>query len=417
MAEATPLLASSAPRRARAGALVLVGLGALSAGHLSRRSPGGAALAADNGGGCSPTNHVTHGQPCAASMISPATHHDSAELAGAAAAAAGGAAAGGAAAASSSAYALNRSYVGPDFFDGFEFFTAVDPTIGFVNYTSRETAAARGLINATASSVYMGVDDAHLGANATSRDSVRIESTATFSSGLFVLSLAHIPTGCGVWPAFWMTGTGDAWPMWGEWDIVEGFDRQSQVFSSIHTTSNCSEASVGDDAFSGSWVLGNRSATTDCSVAHGNPQDGCSQKGPNATLGAQFNAGGGGTYAAEWTSSGLSIWFWQAGAEPADLAARAPEPRSWGTPYSFFALGPDSCDPSHFRDMRIVFDLDLCGTCVNHLYGPKNAQSFHGSCPHIIETCPEFIKTNAKALAEAYWIVTALDVYSNSSAV
>ena len=197
--------------------------------------------------------------------------------------------------ASSSAYALNRSYVGPDFFDGFEFFTAVDPTIGFVNYTSRETAAARGLINATASSVYMGVDDKHLGANATSRDSVRIESTATFSSGLFVLSLAHIPTGCGVWPAFWMTGTGDAWPMWGEWDIVEGFDRQSQVFSSIHTTSNCSEASVGDDAFSGSWVLGNRSATTDCSVAHGSPQDGCSQKGPNATLGAQFNAGGGGT--------------------------------------------------------------------------------------------------------------------------
>jgi hypothetical protein len=47
------------------------------------------------------------------------------------------------------------------------------------------------------------------------RPSVRLESKQTFTEGLFVLDLTHIPTGCGIWPAFWTAGLSD-WPVDGE---------------------------------------------------------------------------------------------------------------------------------------------------------------------------------------------------------
>ena len=47
------------------------------------------------------------------------------------------------------------------------------------------------------------------------RPSVRLESRLTFTEGLFVIDLTHIPIGCGTWPAFWTVGLGD-WPVDGE---------------------------------------------------------------------------------------------------------------------------------------------------------------------------------------------------------
>jgi len=35
------------------------------------------------------------------------------------------------------------------------------------------------------------------------RPSVRIQTIKRYNSGLFIVDLAHVPVGYGVWPAFW----------------------------------------------------------------------------------------------------------------------------------------------------------------------------------------------------------------------
>lgn len=97
------------------------------------------------------------------------------------------------------------------FFEAFTFSTAADPTHGSVEFVDPITAAASKLIGYTfssttpnASSIYIGVDStaAH---PPNGRASVRITSKASYSPGtLLIADIAHMPTGCGTWPALWM---------------------------------------------------------------------------------------------------------------------------------------------------------------------------------------------------------------------
>lgn len=105
-------------------------------------------------------------------------------------------------------YTLEKDYSGSQFFSGMTFFTSPDPTHGFVQYTSQSEAQSEGLISTNGASVRMSVD-----ANGTAsggRKSVRVSSSQSFSSGLFVVDVGHMPTGCGTWPAFWLVGPN--WP-------------------------------------------------------------------------------------------------------------------------------------------------------------------------------------------------------------
>ena len=43
------------------------------------------------------------------------------------------------------------------------------------------------------------------------RESVRLEGKRRFDRGLFILDVEHMPSGCGVWPAWWLTDE-EAWP-------------------------------------------------------------------------------------------------------------------------------------------------------------------------------------------------------------
>lgn len=105
-------------------------------------------------------------------------------------------------------YALEDDYNPSNFFDKFSFFTAGDPTNGFVTYTDQSTAQDAGLVSVSSDSVYVGVD--HENITPGGRPSVRLTSNADYNHGLFILDLAHMPYGCGTWPAFWMFGP--AWP-------------------------------------------------------------------------------------------------------------------------------------------------------------------------------------------------------------
>jgi hypothetical protein len=85
------------------------------------------------------------------------------------------------------------------------------------------------------------------------RASVRLEGKRRFNRGLFVLDVQHIPVGCGVWPAFWLTDE-DNWPNHGEIDIVEGINYQSVVKTALHTRDQCSMyAHVPIHSKTGTW--------------------------------------------------------------------------------------------------------------------------------------------------------------------
>lgn len=121
-------------------------------------------------------------------------------------------------------FSLIADYTGERFFEGFDFFTASDPTSGCVDFLSEADARAANLtgINA-AGQVFMRTDNTTLnptqgGSNRTARQSVRVSSKRAFDpktlggsgskdtsgSVMVVLDASHMPTGCGVWPAFWM---------------------------------------------------------------------------------------------------------------------------------------------------------------------------------------------------------------------
>lgn len=85
-----------------------------------------------------------------------------------------------------------------------------------MQYLPYDAAATSGLISNASDSIYLGVDHANTyPIGGPGRPSVRLESKQTFTEGLFVLDLSHIPVGCGTWPAFWTVGLGD-WPADGE---------------------------------------------------------------------------------------------------------------------------------------------------------------------------------------------------------
>mmetsp|Transcript_84535 Transcript_84535/g.217769 ORF Transcript_84535/g.217769 Transcript_84535/m.217769 type:complete len:553 (+) Transcript_84535:87-1745(+) len=300
----------------------------------------------------------------------------------------------------------------PDFFSRWSFFTQPDPTHGAVFYYDQNTATAQGMITATADRIYMGADMISAGI---SRGSVRIESKEAFNAGLFVITLDHMPSGCGMWPAFWMFGHDDThdWPVWGEFDIIEGVHRATKVSTTLHTGPGCdmSQLVAGSD-FSGGWNSvneGGSKAATNCWVeAPGQFFDqGCSQHGAEGSFGPDFNANGGGTFAAEWDPLGLRIrtWFWPRGQEPPDLGARRPVPDSWGAPYSFFSLGWQDCPTSHFINMHMVFDLTFCGDLGNAY--------FKDSCPIIAQqmSCDDYVKNHPEAMTEGYWSIRAFDTY------
>ena len=98
-------------------------------------------------------------------------------------------------------YVLEDDYM-TDFYGNFDFFTGQDPTEGFVEYVDEATARQTNLINAsmtTTTSVQFGVDVTNKTPGG--RPSIRIESKKKYDSGLIVLDLAHMPFGCGTWPA------------------------------------------------------------------------------------------------------------------------------------------------------------------------------------------------------------------------
>lgn len=323
------------------------------------------------------------------------------------------------------AYQLVEQHKGLNFYDGFDFFTDADPTHGNVQYQSRSDAISKQLIgvvpsNKTDFPIYMGVDHTSITAN---RPAVRLTSKKSFNHALVLIDVQHMPSGCGVWPAIWMTGPD--WPNSGEIDIAEQVNGNPYNTATLHTSANCAitDSNINgghSDAFSGTL------ATTDCDVNSPNQAKnaGCGIRAPendtytigneshvHSTAGSAFNAQSGGVYAALWTSAGVSIYFFPREYIPSDIHALRPDPSSWTSkPQAVFS--GNGCDfDSHLKDLQLVVNTDFCGDWAGNTWEADGCAAKTG-----VSTCAEYVEKNPKAFASAYWLFNSITVFSNETA-
>ena len=304
------------------------------------------------------------------------------------------------------AYTLTDNYTPDQFYQQWTFFTDPDPTHGNVTYLNQQAAQSAKLVNTNNGQIYMSVDQAPTVPG--SRNSVRVQSNKSYNHGLFVLDLAHMPaskySSCSLWPSWWLVSSSQKWPMGGEIDVVEGVNDQAWNAATLHTGPGCSTIN---------HTLQNSYLTTlNCDI-HAPSQklnEGCSAADRRAnSYGAAFNANGGGIYAVEWVTSGISIWFFPKGTAPADVLSTSPKPTTWGQPTTQFAGG---CDfDTSFKDLQMVFDITLCGDWAGDAgVWPTS------SCASRASTCAAYVMNpgHPDAFTDAYWSVNGIKVYSDS---
>lgn len=252
--------------------------------------------------------------------------------------------------AAATSYTLEDSYTSANFFDEFTFYTGADPTNGFVDYQSASEASASGLAGYTQGGIYLGAD--YQTSNPTNgRASTRVSSNKAYTHMLLVADVAHMPVGCGTWPALWSFGPD--WPGSGEIDIIEGVNSQSSNEITLHTEEGCT-MTKGTQIASTKMV-----DTADCGAGDGGT--GCPQKTVSTNnFGANLNAGGGGVYAMEWTSSAISVWYFPRNGTVANQltasssSSSSVDTSSFGTPVAQFAGGSGCNIDSYFKNHNIV---------------------------------------------------------------
>ncbi len=105
-----------------------------------------------------------------------------------------------------------------------------------------------------------------------------------------------------VWPAFWTFGGTDAeWPMFGEIDIIEGINLQTNNRMSLHhNDSSCVQpANPGQTGQSFNSNCSNGGGGVGCTVSETKPN----------SYGESFAQNGGGAFALQFDVSGAFIWF------------------------------------------------------------------------------------------------------------
>mmetsp|Transcript_9988 Transcript_9988/g.16584 ORF Transcript_9988/g.16584 Transcript_9988/m.16584 type:complete len:397 (+) Transcript_9988:616-1806(+) len=270
------------------------------------------------------------------------------------------------------------------------------------------------------------------------RESVRLEGKRRFNRGLFIIDLRHMPAGCGVWPAFWLTDEAN-WPVNGEIDIVEGVNYQSVAKTALHTTKECKMDDIPQGVKTGGWdeavgIPNRKTGIPDMTLRYAkdcfvyNPHQWLNQgcvavDTDGGSLGVPLNRKGGGVFVLEWDPVFKHMRTWvftphtkvpenlrqtintASSVNPEDRVR--PNPDLWPLPYGYFAIGDGTdCPASHFRNMRLVFNLAFCGSVAGNRYQmdcPIQAKKF--------DTCNDWLKSEPDELKEAYWKIRGVYVY------
>jgi len=296
----------------------------------------------------------------------------------------------------STTYNIADTYIGTEFLSGFTWETEADPTNGRVTYISQATALADNLTYASGNTFIMRADDTTvLSSSGPGRNSIRIHSNNVYTNSLTILSLSHMPEGCGTWPAFWTTAQ-TGWPDCGEIDIIEGVNDETPNLTSLHTGPNCTQPATGR-------TMMGLSQSTDCN-ANDNSNQGCGVKSSfSNSFGPPFNANGGGIYAMERTSTSISVWFWPSNSGLAPSAvmdgASTQDTSTFGEPDAAF-VNTDCDIATEFAAHNIIFDLTFCGDWAGNAYP--------STCP---SDCIDYVNNNPSAFTNAYWEISSLLVY------
>ncbi|KAJ8596521.1 glycoside hydrolase family 16 protein [Rhizopogon salebrosus TDB-379] len=310
----------------------------------------------------------------------------------------------------SSSWKAVQNYTGQTFFNGWDFFTTADPTNGNVQYVDQGTAQSAGLIeiNSQGNAVMRVETTPQVQTN---RQSVRITTQATFTGGLVIMDAVHMPTGCATWPAFWTNGPN--WPAGGEIDIIEGVNNYTNNQATIHTNPGCSLPSTSSATLNMSGTL---VASTDCSASDTGNQ-GCGVRSNlSNSFGSGFNANGGGVYAMLWDNTGIKIYFFPRGSIPSDIPAGAPQPQKWPAPMANFPS--TDCNPyQFFYTHSTIFDTTLCGDWAGAVWSSTGVPGQSVSCAQEtgFSTCSAFVQASGASFSEAYWEVSSVHVYQNTS--
>ncbi|KAJ2901286.1 putative glycoside hydrolase family 16 protein [Zalerion maritima] len=298
-------------------------------------------------------------------------------------------------------YKLVDNFTEENFFDNFDFINQTDPTHGLVNYVAAQTANNQRLAGYYSGGVYLGADHTNQ-VSSDGRPSVRVESKKTYNHGLFIGDFAHMPEGCGTWPAFWTYGINPTWPDGGEIDIIEGVNAQETNAMTLHTGAGCS-VTMGD-------VHSGTNLTTDnCNDNEG--KNGCGEHSTDTTgYGSGFNAKSGGVYAMEWTSESITVWYFPRDSIPDGvLDTDTPDTSNFGTPAAQF-IGGDGCIiDDHFMNHVIVINLTLCGDWAGKVWDEDS------TCTAKASTCNEYVENNPDAFTDAYWLVNSVRTFEQTS--
>ncbi|SJL02708.1 uncharacterized protein ARMOST_06043 [Armillaria ostoyae] len=232
-------------------------------------------------------------------------------------------------------YAPLREYAGQSFFNGWDFLGNYDnTTYGNVTFVDQATGSANKLAF---------VNDA---GNAI----LKVDNSTDITSTQLVYRDS-------VWPAFWTFGGTDAeWPMFGEIDIVEGINLQTNNRMSLHhNDSSCVQpANPGQSG---------QTFNSNCSSGGGGVGCTISETKPNS-YGESFAQNGGGAFALQFDVSGAYIWFWPRQNIPKSLTSATStsnmDTTDWGLPSAAF---PSSgCNLQKlFSPQRLILETTLCG--------------------------------------------------------
>lgn len=308
-------------------------------------------------------------------------------------------------------YTLQDDYNPSNFFSKFNVFTGPDPTQGhgkgirhyifapMLKLTVKFVDQSSGLMTSSAKSVKMLVDTQNKTPGG--RPAVRIESKATYSSGLIVADIAHMPGSiCGVWPAFWTLGPD--WPSHGEIDIIEGVNTATTNAMTLHTSPGCSIKS-------GNMLGSIKTSNCDVNAAGQGNNVGCGiGASGGATYGDPFNAAGGGVYATNWNDQAISIYFFTRSQIPDDITSGNPNPATWGEPMATFSGGCNIAQS--FQNHSLVFDTTFCGDWAGGVWGSDPV------CSKKAATCNDYVSNNPQDFTEAYWEVNSVKVYQSNGA-
>jgi len=296
-------------------------------------------------------------------------------------------------------YELVSDWNGQEFLENLEFYPDDAGNEDFSTYISESSSLADDLVSVGGGVLRLAAETTSTVYGGGGRTSIRMRSKGTFDSGLFVLKVDHMPTGCGVWPFIWMHSDVGR----GEYDVIEATNDDAWSSSSLRTEAICEQDALraGVD-FSSDWqkkTSGSLSSSCRNIVGSARYNSGCSQLGPDTSAGTGFNDAGGGIFAFEVDKENHFIrqWFWNHANIPADLQQLRPQPESWGTPFSFFSLDPRACMPDNFEAMRLVVGVGFCSSLGDLGFG---------SCVGNVMSCEDFVSERPEELLNAYWTIS-----------